>query len=530
MRNWSPLFGVLGAIFIAFGLISLVVWQLGAPTDLRWIYGNFGLGVLLLVSALVGGLDMWRERLSTGEARRVQKYGTSAVVSTILGVVILGMLGFMSTRYTKRFDWSEAKALSLSDQTVKVIEGLERDVELLAFYPALVAGSIRDLLDRYAYVSDRVKVEVVDPQVRRDLLERYAISDDQLGQGLIRVAIGEEAVQVTEPNESELTNAIVKLTRTGDKKVYFLEGHGERPISDGPKGQSPQGGAAIIENGYSKAAKALENENYRLESIVLGVVGEVPDDADVVVIAGPTQALRPAETRALENYVNRGGSVLALVDPRANTDLYGLLDQWGVVLGDDVILDELQGLFGQPHAATAGEYAGHPITQDLREVTLFVMARSVGAKAGGGGDFTEIVKTSKNSWAERNLDLFVQQGKFGFEPDDTRGPIPVAIAGTPAHEAVEEGATPKLVVFGDSDFASNQAIDAYRNRDLFINSVNWLLGDVEAISIRPPVSRASRLRLSSQELSNIRYLSLFILPEAIAILGAVSWWGRRHSR
>jgi hypothetical protein len=165
--------------------------------------------------------------------------------------------------------------------------------------------------------------------------------------------------------------------------------------------------------------------------------------------------------------------------------------------------------------------------------------------AGDGSAFVEIVRTGRDSWAERNLEELFGRGVAELGGDDLPGPVPVAVAGRPhvngavssppppaegaEAKPAEKPAEPRLVVFGDSDFASNQAIGAYRNRDLFVNSVNWLLGDVEAIAIRPNQSRASRLVLSTEQLSSIRYLSLFVLPEAIAVLGVLVWWSRRHA-
>jgi len=224
-----------------------------------------------------------------------------------------------------------------------------------------------------------------------------------------------------------------------------------------------------------------------------------------------------------------------MVDPRAHTDILDDLARWGVDVGDDAIVDRVQGLFGQAMSPLAGEYGNHEITKDMREVTLFPMARSVRAKQGGG--FVEIVKTSKDSWAERDLDTLYGQGRAELGADDLKGPVSIAVAGNPlgnAKPAAGEGEAAKhraarLVVFGDSDFASNQAIDAYRNRDLFVNSVNWLLGDVEAIAIRPNKSRASRLALSTEQFSEIRYLSLFVLPELIAVAGVLAWWSRRRA-
>jgi ABC-type uncharacterized transport system involved in gliding motility auxiliary subunit len=174
---------------------------------------------------------------------------------------------------------------------------------------------------------------------------------------------------------------------------------------------------------------------------------------------------------------------------------------------------------------------------------MFHVARSVQPAASAAAALSPIVRTSDASWAERDMDRLLTQGEAEFnEGTDLQGPVSLAVAGTldlsgsdgaPATEG-EEGAAeaPKLarlVVLGDSDFASNQLIQEFRNRDLFVNAVNWLLGDVEAISVRPGQARASRLQLSAEQFLEIRYLALFVMPELIAILGVIAWWRRRRA-
>jgi ABC-type uncharacterized transport system involved in gliding motility auxiliary subunit len=525
----------LGTVFFVFGLLSVFLLLAGAPTDLVWIIGNFVIGVVLLVSAVISNFDAIRERMTSGEGRRIGRYGTSAVLQTVIAVFIVGALAFFANRYHHRWDLSEAGVHSLSDQTQKILEGLEQDVLVVAFYPKTEQPAIRALLDKYRYVSPRFQVEYADPNQRPDLVERYAVAPEKLGEGLLRVAIGEESLELTEPDEPKLTNAMLKLTRQGQKKVYFVTGHGERP---------PQGKGADDKEGFGRAADALRNENYQVETIHLETQADVPDDADVVIVAGPTRPLRPGDADKLDRYLARGGAVLALVDPRAKTDLGETLAAWGVQLGDDAIVDRLQSLFGQAMSPLAGQYGDHPITREMREVTLFPMARSVRPRVSQEGDapqgsFVEIVRTGDNAWAELDLELLFGEGAAELGPDDLPGPVSVAVAGRPQPaspppavadgEEPERAPEPRLVVFGDSDFAANQGIDAYRNRDLFLNSVNWLLGDEGAISIRPNKSRASRLLLSTEELSQIRYVALFLLPQGIAIVGVLAWWSRRRA-
>ena len=536
MGNFASLIGPLGAVFFGFGLLSVVLLVAGAPTDLGWIWANFVIGVLLLGIAGVSNFEALRDRMRSGEGRRIGTYGTSAIVQALVLLGILGALGFLANRYHDRFDVSEAKVHSLSDQTRKVIAAQQQPIEITAFYAKIDQPNARVLLDKYQYVSDKVKVEYADPNSRPDLVEKYAIQPDKIGEGMLFVKVGEESVQVEQPDEEKLTNAIVKLTKRTHKKVYFVTGHNERPV---------EGKGADGKEGMQHAAEALRNENYRFEPLVLAQKGEVPDDADVVVVAGPTRPFLPGEREMLQRYLEHGGALFVMVDPRAQTDLVEDLKRWGATLGNDVIVDRVQGLFGQAMTPLAGVYGAHPITQDMREVTMFPTTRSVTASKDGGAQLVDIVKTGENSWAERNLDQLFGEGTAELGPDDLKGPVTIAVAGRPGNvtvaappapaagaEADKPPAAPKdprIVVFGDSDFATNQLLDAYRNKDLFVNSINWLLGDVEAISIRPAKSRASRLTLSAEQFTQIRSLSLFVLPELIAVLGVWAWWSRRRA-
>jgi len=537
VKGTSALLAGLGGVAIVFALLSTLLF-VASPvvtgTELYWIFGNLIAGVLLLAFALFPNWDTIRERMRSGEARRAGKYGTSAVLSTLLAVFIVWALAYLAASHPKKFDWSEAGVHTLSEQTKKVLAGLEQDVQVTALVPALDAPPVRDLLDRYAYESPRFQVTFADPNSRPDLVEKFGLSPDKLTGGVVHVQLGEESVDVSEFSEEKLTNALVKLTRTGKKTVYVLEGHGERAL-DG------EGGGA--REGFARAIEALRNENYTVEKLLLASKGEVPADADVVIVAGPDRPLLPEEAKALVAYVEKGGALLAMIDPNTKSDLPAMLAQWGVRIGEDVVVDPRLGIFGRAAMPFAAQYPTHPITSGLREPTLFNLVSSVTAADEAKGRLTEIVRTGDESWGESDLATLFGEGRVERGDGDRPGPVSIAVAGevdapnAPAPEPPQEGEgeTPpaagkaRLVVFGDSDFASNEFLDAYRNHDLFVNSVNWLLGDVESIAIRPNRSRASRMQLSTEEFLGLRFLSLFVLPQLIAFAGTYAWWSRRRA-
>ena len=525
MKGLSSLLVGLGLVGVAFALASFLVALFGgvpfdAGFDFWWIGINAILGVGFLVWAAALNFDPMRERMRSGEARRAGKYGTSAVLGTLLGIAILGMLGFLGTRYHERFDWSESGIHTLSGQTLDLLEALDEEVRVLVLVAKPEEAPIRDLLDRYAFASERFSVEYADPNVRPALLDEYAIAPEQLGRALLVVGIGDERVNVSEIHEESVTNALVKLTRQGEKVVYFLEGHGERAV---------EGEAGGSRSGYARAAESLRNENYRVETLLLASREDVPEDADVVVVADATRPLLAEEVESLERYLARGGALMALVDPRGERAWPAKLAEWGVELGDDVVIDRTLALFGRATTPLAAAYdPEHEITRDMREPALFHEVRSARATA---GDFTELVFTGDASWAERNLERMEVDNEVTFDGEDIPGPVPIAVVGSPVLDTSEgepNSTPPRLAVFGDADFAANEFLDSYLNRDLFVNTVNWLIGDVEAISIRPNISRASSFQLSQEQFFTIRSLSLFVFPEAIAALGVFAWWSRRN--
>jgi hypothetical protein len=199
----------------------------------------------------------------------------------------------------------------------------------------------------------------------------------------------------------------------------------------------------------------------------------VPEDAAAVVIAGPTRMFLDAELAALKRHVEGGGALFVGIDPRAQTNLYGLLEGFGVRLGDDVVVDRTLAIFGQATTPFGDAYdPEHEITRVLANPSVFPMVRSVELDSAAAARFSILVRTGSESWAERDLDAWRESGRAEYSDNDLLGPVPIAVAGTVPGAVAEGDAAAasdapagRLVVFGDSDFASNQYLGTAGNRD-----------------------------------------------------------------
>ncbi|MBX3279508.1 MAG: GldG family protein [Acidobacteria bacterium] len=433
---------------------------------------------------------------------------TAALTAAVIGLLVIG--NYLGYRHHKRIDLTAEQLYSLSDQTKKVVAGLQKEVKILKFDQAEDVD-LRDRMIEYKDLSRRLTYEWVDPQKNPEIAKQYGIS--RLGE--VVVAAGERVERPQGASEQELTNAILKVTRDSLKKICFLEGHGERSITDNDS------------QGFSSVDRVLKNENYETATINLATSTETPSDCAVIVVAGPKQSLLPPEVAMIGKYLDAGGKAMFLLDPDTNPQLDEVLKAWNINLGNDIIIDASaanQMFGGGALNPLVFNYGAHPITRDFtRTMTVFPNARSVrvGEATGTGVTATTLLTTSESSWGETELKPNVAP-KFD-EGKDTKGPVTLGVAATKAVEG-KEG---RLVVIGDSDFASNRAFAFQRNGDLFMNAVNWLAEDEDLISIRPKSQANRRVDLTEGQRNMLFWLFVLVMPVAVIGAGAYVWWKRR---
>jgi ABC-type uncharacterized transport system involved in gliding motility auxiliary subunit len=380
-----------------------------------------------------------------------------------------------------------------------------------------------------------VSVEYIDPDKRRAVAQQYGIQQ----YGTIVFTYGGRTERTTNNTEQDITNTILKVVTGEQRKVYFTQGHGEKDPTSSDR------------DGYNTVAEGLKLENYLVETVVLAQTGAVPEDAAVVVIAGPRTDFLPPEIEALRTYLGDAGKLVMAIDPVEKADapqptnLIELAREWGITIGNNVVVDVsgMGQLIGTDASVpVAASYPSHPITDRFAILTAYPLAREVAPATGEteGRTAQSFVESSGRSWAEADIKSLLAGGEVTLDQSQGDKPGPVSLAAAVAVPAEREAkpeetaGTPeapspetRVVVFGDSDFASNAALGIQGNRDLFMNALGWASQQEGLIAIRPREAEDRRITLTAAQQSNIIWLSLLLIPGAVFGTGVYNWWRRR---
>lgn len=470
--------------------------------------------------------------------RRSLAYGSQTLLSTLLFLGIVILLAVISQKHSLRWDITEAKQHTLTEQSRKIVSSITEPVRIIAFY-ATDEGQeeAKDLLETYRYYNSKISYEFIDPDRNPELAKKYEIRT--YGTLVLEGYGKKETVQGA--SEESVTNALLKLSRTGKKKIYFLIGHGEHSIEEFGKA------------GYSTVRSSLEKGNYEVAALNLMSMNAVPDDASVVVVAGPKKELLPEEIERLDGYIKKGGKLVIMLDPYQDAGLKDWLGKYGIELYDDVIIDKLSRVFGGSYLLpVVTQYGFHPITKDFSVATFYPEARSV-REASNPPDYislTTLARTSEGAWAETDREM-LQKGQAAYdEGKDLAGPVPIAViaevnvekmlkesnkkedkkegeGGEERKEALKKG---YLLVIGDSDFVDNTHFGLSGNGDFFLNALHYLAEEETLITIEPRKKEGQPLVLTASQMKLVMWVTMVLVPLLVIAFGAGVYRIRRAQR
>ncbi len=461
---------------------------------------------------------------------RQTKYTAYVTVYILVVFALVGAVNYLVANHDVSYDSTSNKEFSLSDQTVKVVRGLKKDVHITYFDEQSRFPAARDLLDRYSTLSPKLHVDYLDPVKKPQQAKAAGYRRDV---SILVDSGGAKKEEAKSLTEEEVTGALIRSLKSGERNACFVTGSGEHSIDDTDR------------SGYAAVKQALERNNYKVKSVALlkGEGGgdatapapskiEIPKDCTVLIVGGPQHDYIQPETDAIKAYIEGGGYGLFMLDPPIslarsatdeNTTLVALLGSWGVTVEKDLALDTsgIGQVFGLgPEVPLVASYESHPIVNQMKDVaTAFPLSRSLDVKNGDKTTVSKLFATGDNSYATTDL----SSGSIQIDPKkDKKGPLTLAAAGT-------LNTTPpgRFVVVGSSLWVANNFIRFNGNRDMFLNMINWLTADEDLISIRPKAPEDRPLNITPQKVSVLFWLSVVIFPLGVVAFGMVTWWKRR---
>lgn len=529
----------------------------------RWAYATIALGIVCFI------YTVWisRSELQGGMRLRSTRTGIQVALMVIVVTAILVIVELVSVKHFKRWDVTPGNFYSLSAKTMNLLNKLDREkrrIEIIAFTRKLEEPAITEILDQYSRASKQVSFRFLNLDASPRTAKKYEV--DAYGTLVVIYHFNKEEIEkqkksksadkekkktfrsekIFELSENAIANAILKTIQTEQKRVYYLTGHGERLFS----GQGREAMKAL--------AIGMRDDNYQVDELLLLRKKGVPENTSMLIIAAPQKELEEVEVEYIDNYIKTGGRLLVFLEPDMKPGrLTALLERYGFKLPTSFVIDpesvrfELAG--GNIITPFAVNYGLHDITKQLKGLaTVFPTVRHVSAtgmpKAGLHSE--DLIKTGPGSFTVENVSL--QNGQLAFDPKTRKeGPIPIgaAVSVTLDLYKLAQGQSPqsdtkpatsekntnekneaRIVVFGDADFASDAFIGAQGNANLIFNTVNWLGGEKDLITIRPKSRTGEPLVLAGGEGRFVHLFTVWIMPLFIILIGAAVYVRRRQLR
>jgi len=525
--------------------------------------------------ALLGlGLAGWAGYQLRGELGAMVRRRRGEVALYTAGMLgVFAALAYLSAVFTLRIDLTTHGLYSLSPQTIKVLQTLEHPVRITYFYDAAMRES-KEMVELYGRYSGKIELEFYDPNLNPAQARMQGVQFA----GTTVIESQGRTLKLSAGKEADFTNAILRVTQGKSQLACFLDGHNEAdPFSleshdhlEGTMSDHKHGlGDTYVlheKHGLAKARHALETTNFKVEKVILLSGKPLSGECSVLIAAGPKIRLLPQEVEAIRAYLHRGGNALFMLEPHIETGLESILAEYAMQAQDDMIVDESSHFWSDLTSPAVTRYYRHAITRDL-PLTFFPGTRSIAPlpKRDSSVSTEPLVDSSTASYGEKDLrkasfDAGVDEKgpltimvlaikRYGREylpltgvngpganPGNATAPAPVTpeppAQGQPPSEPGQPDAPKKefssrLIVIGDSDFATNSFFHYMGNGDLFLNAVNFLASRENLIGIEPPTYDLPRVSLTNRQMKGTFFLAIVLIPAIAALIGIGVWWKQR---
>jgi ABC-type uncharacterized transport system involved in gliding motility auxiliary subunit len=516
--------------------------------------------LLAVILFLICFMNLKKSSQKSSKLYLWKKYGIIIIAIVSIGVFFIG-INFLAYTYNQRWDVTKAKQHTLTGSTIILVKALKKEVQLTTFYVGMPPKYLEDLFEEYERLSEgKIKTEIIDPIVQIGYAAKFGnVISGKEKKVIVQSGVERMDIDFTKTplSEEQLTNAILRMTREA-RNVYILTGHREYSIHD--KG----------DNGLSTLSKLLSANNISSKELMLGIEKEIPEDCDVLIIAGPHDSLTEKEKATIEEYLERGGDALFLIEQiivttpdnplteeekDKNPSLNSILNKWGINIGNDIVVDLSSHASGDAGSPATRNYMPHKAITENLDYTFYVRPRSISVLENRRKSIkiAPIVFTAskEKSWAETNRTLQIEFD----ETVDTPGPVPIAfVILDPKSQTSQGRSSPdsndsiklpasrvhltqnvgkekmsdtRIIVFTDADFLTNVFINKYSNAEMGLNIINWLSELDYRVFLDQREIKVDRFDLTSKQ-KRIIVIILFLMPVLVAITGIMTWFWQRN--
>ncbi len=429
-------------------------------------------------------------------------------IITLAIISLLISLAWLSRTYTAQIDLTINTGNTLSAASQKVLNRLPDPINITAYIKQTsLQKQISQLIDKYRRFKSNIKLQFIDPGTVPEKARELDIG----AQGAILIAYQGRTEKITFLDETTLSNALLQLANTKNRWISFLSGHGER---------SPTGKANFD---WGLFGEKLAHHKITALSINLAQLSAIPDNSSLLVLASPATTLLTAELNLIIDYLDQGGNLLLVTDPK-NQHLAVIEQQLGIRKLAGTVVDSSTGLYGidDPTFVLVSEYHRHPITRNFNSISVFPVTAALENDPESYFEADAILSSVSRSWTETGE----ISGKIAFNPDteEHEGPLTIAYALT---RSITDKKQQRIVVIGDGDFLSNAYLGNVGNSELGFRIINWLTHDDQFIEIPTKISQGKTLQLSTSAIAIIGIWFLLVFPLLLIITGFLIWRQRK---
>lgn len=442
----------------------------------------------------------------------------------VLFLLLVILLGYLASQYRYAKDITQANRNILTQGSVNVLNQMKEPINITVFATKDDASGgdnfrkgMIDFVARYQRAKKNVHLTFINPSEEPKLAQDAGIKND----GEVVVEYQKRVEHITPPiAEQEMTNLLVRLSRTNQQAVMYLDGHGERNL------------IGVKNFDLGEFGKQLEAKGFKFANPDLTIAQAVPSNGAMLVIAGPQVDVSEVEAKKIKAYLEAGGNLLWLLDDNNLHGLQEVADYLGLQVSPGIVMDMASAQYGaDARVSFASLYGEHAITNNFMLRTLFPEAHEVTARGNddNGWKVSNLVEVAPNGWL--SSDKLAKNVKPVFnEKKDKRGPINIGVA----LERTYGKKGQRIVVMGNGNFLSNTFITNGGNLDLGVNMVNWLAGDDKLITIQPMPLKDINVTIPDTDSGRIIAWTVFhgfqyFIPLAMMIAGFFLWWKRRKA-